>query len=360
MYCGSRLELREAPLRSLVLSTVFALALTTGAMAWGDRGHSIVAEIALHHLDEKLTAAVQKLLGNASLAGTASWADEYIRRRRRQENARSALRRHRYHASGLSALGLPGSGLPGIGIVPPGENPRGRHQARCRSQAGPAVRRPSCRRSDAAVSLRPAQPRPWRQSRQGRLRRHAADGKLRAIPETELHGVWDDSLVDNRTFAWGTYADELEKKMVPQITDVTLAQTSPWNGSTNAITSSRSFTLSCRSQTRRAISCSAPNIRRHRRKPWTGSWRPAGCGWLRSQCHSGWPVAATGLPDRSGHPEPAFRRYCSSISLFVACARRGEVRGGGFADQPRRGDHDAVSPANQQGVLYEGTPLQKQ
>jgi len=48
----------------------------TDAAAWGQEGHSIVAEIAQHRLTSQATGAVAALLGpNVSLASIASWAD---------------------------------------------------------------------------------------------------------------------------------------------------------------------------------------------------------------------------------------------------------------------------------------------
>src|SRR5439155_23705350 len=46
-------------------------------LAWGQEGHSIVAEIAQRRLSRQATAAVQLLLGNGySLASISTWADD--------------------------------------------------------------------------------------------------------------------------------------------------------------------------------------------------------------------------------------------------------------------------------------------
>ncbi len=48
------------------------------AFAWGQEGHSIVAEIAQRRLSPEAAAMVEKLLGRGhSLASVASWADEF-------------------------------------------------------------------------------------------------------------------------------------------------------------------------------------------------------------------------------------------------------------------------------------------
>src|SRR5262245_39018333 len=50
---------------------------STVACAWGQEGHSIIAEIAQRRLSPQATAEVARLLGpNHSLASIASWADD--------------------------------------------------------------------------------------------------------------------------------------------------------------------------------------------------------------------------------------------------------------------------------------------
>ena len=59
---------------SACLMTIIAL---TPAYGWSQEGHSIIAEIAQHRLDDGTVAKIQKLLGrNVSLASIASWADD--------------------------------------------------------------------------------------------------------------------------------------------------------------------------------------------------------------------------------------------------------------------------------------------
>ena len=76
-----------------------------------------------------------------------------------------------------------------------------------------------------------------------------SDGKLRPVPYTNVHAVWDDSLIDTRTFSWGSYAAELEKTVAPGITDVSLAMALPSSGSTSVIRSGRSSIRSSRRRT---------------------------------------------------------------------------------------------------------------
>jgi hypothetical protein len=63
-------------MKALILSGVFSLTLTGQALAWGQEGHSIVAEIAQRRLSPAAADLVKGLLGPAhSLASVASWAD---------------------------------------------------------------------------------------------------------------------------------------------------------------------------------------------------------------------------------------------------------------------------------------------
>jgi nuclease S1 len=64
-------------LRLLLLALLFA-APVQRAMAWGQEGHSIVAELAQRRLTPTAANELSRLLGpGASLASIASWADDY-------------------------------------------------------------------------------------------------------------------------------------------------------------------------------------------------------------------------------------------------------------------------------------------
>ena len=54
---------------------VFLFVLTQKAHSWGPQGHMIVGQIAEKQLTPKAKEGIAKLLGNASLASVANWAD---------------------------------------------------------------------------------------------------------------------------------------------------------------------------------------------------------------------------------------------------------------------------------------------
>ena len=64
-------------MRTLVLSAMLAAVFCGEALAWGQEGHSIVAEIAQRRLSPEAARAAEQLLGRGhSLASIASWADD--------------------------------------------------------------------------------------------------------------------------------------------------------------------------------------------------------------------------------------------------------------------------------------------
>ena len=60
-------------MRVATLAAVLACALSGQAFAWGQEGHSIIAEIAQHRLSREAAGMVEQLLGKGhSLASVAS------------------------------------------------------------------------------------------------------------------------------------------------------------------------------------------------------------------------------------------------------------------------------------------------
>jgi S1/P1 Nuclease len=64
-------------MKTAILAAILSCALSGQALAWGQEGHSIIAEIAQHRLTPEAAAMVEQLLGKGhSLAAIASWADD--------------------------------------------------------------------------------------------------------------------------------------------------------------------------------------------------------------------------------------------------------------------------------------------
>ena len=63
-------------MKAFALAAAMSCAFVGQALAWGQEGHSIVAEIAQTRLNETSAKVVQQLLKGRSLASVASWADD--------------------------------------------------------------------------------------------------------------------------------------------------------------------------------------------------------------------------------------------------------------------------------------------
>ena len=63
-------------MKAFGLAALLAVACCEQAGAWGQEGHSIVAEIAQQRLSSQAATAVESVLGRRSLASVASWPDD--------------------------------------------------------------------------------------------------------------------------------------------------------------------------------------------------------------------------------------------------------------------------------------------
>jgi len=68
------LQLDRAPPIAAVL--VLTLFIPSALVGWGSEGHEIVASLAEPRLTENAKTGIRSLIGDASLASIASWADE--------------------------------------------------------------------------------------------------------------------------------------------------------------------------------------------------------------------------------------------------------------------------------------------
>jgi hypothetical protein len=70
------LTLPEGAMKTRYLAVLLSIMPLHHAHAWGQSGHAIIAEIAQREVGEHAGAAIDRLLGHASLASVASWADD--------------------------------------------------------------------------------------------------------------------------------------------------------------------------------------------------------------------------------------------------------------------------------------------
>lgn len=105
------------PCRALLLATL--LAASPLALAWGDLGHEVVADVALHYLDDPTRGRLQELLGkdySALLASTdaateATWADRYRDSQRGAPSPNRYDQTHAWHYANVELGGDPARGL---------------------------------------------------------------------------------------------------------------------------------------------------------------------------------------------------------------------------------------------------------
>ena len=209
-------------MKSFMLAMMFTCAFTTAAFAWGDRGHSIVAEIAQRHLTPKTIEAVHAILGsNELLASVASWADEY-----KFTDAGLTIKSWHYVDIDNAHDSYSPSDCPAAGCLV--------------SALGAQVKiladaiKPTADRRQALfflVHLVGDTTQPFHCSERNGdsgangffvdFEGNGPDGKPRPIHRAKLHAIWDDTLIDDHVWNWGGYAGMLDKDVVPTITDVT-------------------------------------------------------------------------------------------------------------------------------------------
>ena len=188
------------------------------AAAWGDRGHSIVAEIAQRHLTPAAAAKLQELLGGTlSLASIASWADDY-------KFTDPGLKTKPWHFINIDIAKdfVPGQNCPGGACLPEALSQQIKILAN--PHLASEIRRTALY---FIVHLTGDSTQPFHCSVNGDdgggngikadFEGNGPDGKKRSIPSTNLHAIWDEALIDAHAFSWGSYADELETTVVPTL-----------------------------------------------------------------------------------------------------------------------------------------------
>jgi hypothetical protein len=67
---------KNIPINTFILLLFSILLSNQSSMAWGGKGHTIVAEVAFQNLDEATKKNIMKYLGNMTLAEAANWMDD--------------------------------------------------------------------------------------------------------------------------------------------------------------------------------------------------------------------------------------------------------------------------------------------
>lgn len=201
-------------MKALCIAAVLAFAPLQQAFAWGQEGHSIVAEIAQRRLTPAAAATVNQLLDKASMASIASWADDIRTSRKKTSRWHFAdipIKEGTFDPSQHCKLD------PDEGDCIVAELERLRNDLRC----APST---DARREALQFAVHFLgdihQPLHTVHDEIGGnavdvlifMRGRTSDkGKL-ALESGNLHSMWDEGLISKMEWAWGTMVTKLERE----------------------------------------------------------------------------------------------------------------------------------------------------
>ncbi|WP_428671993.1 S1/P1 nuclease [Reyranella sp.] len=198
-----------------ILAVVTAVLLPVQALAWGPEGHSIVAELAQRRLSPGAAAMVERLLGPGhSLASVASWADDVRDNRPETYNwhfVDLALAEDRYDSAKHCQPSAKGdcivAALDRLQLAlrcAPNDDQK-REALRFAVHFVGDIHQPMHTMgegrggNDVTVEVRLAGAKSCR------------GGPCPVMPyRSNLHRVWDSTLIKATTWSWGAYVDRLE------------------------------------------------------------------------------------------------------------------------------------------------------
>jgi len=199
-------------MKAFCLAAVLAVAPLHQAWAWGQEGHSIVAEIAQRRLSPAAADAVNRLLAKASMASIASWADDVRNKRRdtsRWHFADIPIKDDKFDRAHHCEL------KPTEGDCIVAELERLQNDLRCAPTDGAkkeALQFAVHFLGDIHQPLHTVHDKTGGNEVDVLIfmRGITSDrGKL-ALESGNLHSVWDDVLISKLTWAWGSMVAEIE------------------------------------------------------------------------------------------------------------------------------------------------------
>ncbi|GGI33617.1 MULTISPECIES: S1/P1 nuclease [Bradyrhizobium] len=229
-------------LRVLLPACITILAGSTStALAWGQLGHSVIAELAQRHLTPAATTKLKDLIGETSLASISNWADDY-------KFTAEGKNTYRWHfvdidvarATYDSALDCNEANNQGTCIV------RGLPEAIAVLKDTSRSKDDRLRALKLVVHLAGDLEQPLHASErdgdQGGnklhviLRAKRSDGTSYTRAST-FHSMWDDSLIDLQAYSWGSYADAIDGASLPAVEPAPYdeARIAAWANDTHAL-----------------------------------------------------------------------------------------------------------------------------
>lgn len=187
------------------------------ASAWGEQGHSIIAELAQRRLSAKAREGVEAILGiGVSLASISSWADDW--------RANGHPETTRWHfvdvdvANPSYAEARDCKAVEGRGDCIVAELGRATSVLSAPNLAAPDKRAALM----FVVHLVGDLTQPLHCSERsgdggGNAVRVRFDGRKEHRADTNLHAVWDEALIADQTYDWGAFANDLEANVMPAL-----------------------------------------------------------------------------------------------------------------------------------------------
>nr|GAJ37845.1 nuclease S1 [Bradyrhizobium sp. DOA9] len=204
------------PLCAVLLGACTA---SSSALAWGQLGHSIIAELAQRHLTAIAQTELKKLIGEASLASISNWADDYKftpegKGTYRWHFVDIDISRPAYDASlDCQAQNDQGTciiqGLPAaVAIL--------KDRSRSKDDRLRALKLVVHLAGDLEQPLHTSESNGDHGGNKLHviLRTKRSDGAPYTRSST-FHSMWDDSLIDLQAYSWGNYADALDAAPLP-------------------------------------------------------------------------------------------------------------------------------------------------
>lgn len=202
---------------TLTIAMVCSLAAPPPAFAWGEQGHSIVAELAQRRLGTEARRAVETILGpGVSLASVSSWADDW-----RADGHPETTRWHfvdvdvanpAYDAA-RDCKAVEGKGDCIVAEL--------RRATEVLSAPGLAARDKRTALM-LVVHLVGDLTQPLHCSERagdagGNGVRVSFEGRKEHRTSTTLHAVWDEALIADRVYDWGAFVTDLEANVMPAL-----------------------------------------------------------------------------------------------------------------------------------------------
>jgi len=198
-------------MKAFGLAALLAVACCEQAGAWGQEGHSIVAEIAQQRLSPQAATAVESVLGRRSLASVASWPDDV----REERNSTS-----HWHFVDIPIASDQYDPATQCKPTPQGdciiaELDRLKNDLHC--AADPTVRQEALKFAVHFIGDI-HQPLHTVDDEQGGnkipvavyMRGLACSQACRTPLASNFHAAWDSDLIHATVFDWGAYVDRLE------------------------------------------------------------------------------------------------------------------------------------------------------